>query len=145
MKKNLQKKQKRIKKLDIQKEVKNMGININEYAQWTGNTCASLETKELDNIHMLFGMATEVGELMDVFKKNLAYDTKIDWINVREEIGDIMYYLASFCRINNLDLDTIIGTNVAKLMSRYPEKFNKWNANNRNLDKERSILAEEPF
>jgi NTP pyrophosphatase (non-canonical NTP hydrolase) len=92
---------------------------------------------------MLFGMATEIGELMDVFKKNLAYDTTIDWINVREEIGDIMFYLASFCRINNIDLDTVIGVNVAKLMSRYPENFDKWRANNRDLKTEREILTPE--
>lgn len=126
--------------MDIQKTVKEANIHVNGYVEWTGNSCASLESKQLDNIHMLLGMSTEIGELQDVFKKNIAYGTKIDWINVREEIGDIMFYVASFCRINNFDLDTILGVNMAKLMSRYPEKFDKWRANNRDLDKERKIL-----
>jgi NTP pyrophosphatase (non-canonical NTP hydrolase) len=119
---------------------KNMQIKINDYVEWTGNTCASLESKKDDNAHMLFGMLTEVGELTDVFKKNLAYDKSIDWINVREEIGDLIFYIASFCRINGLDLETIVNVNVAKLEARYPEKFSNWRANNRDLDKERNIL-----
>ena len=115
-------------------------ININEYVQWTGRTCAGLETKQLDNIHMLFSITSTIGKLMDMYNKNLAYGEKINPIFVREKIGESMYFLASFCRINDFDLDKIIGVNVAKLISRYPEKFDKWNATNRNLDKERDIL-----
>ena len=115
-------------------------MNLNDYVKWTGNTCAKLESKLMDNIHMLFGMATEIGELQDVFKKNIAYKKNIDWINIEEEIGDIFFYAASFCRINNLDLEKIIDTNVQKLESRYPNKFTEYHALNRNLSKERKIL-----
>ena len=115
-------------------------MDINEYAQWTGNTCANLDTSQLDDIHMLFGMATEAGELMDVYKKNLAYKTPLDMVNVEEELGDIMYYLASFCRMNNLDLNKILERNIKKLETRYPEKFSEYHANNRDLAKEREIL-----
>jgi len=115
-------------------------MNLNDYAQWTAHTCAELETPELDDIHMLFGMATEVGELMDVYKKNIAYKKELDLVNVQEELGDIFYYLASFCRINGFDLEKILERNVAKLESRYPDSFTEYHANNRNLDKEREIL-----
>ena len=115
-------------------------MNLNNYLLWTKNTCAKLENKTMDTIHMLMGMTTEIGELTDVFKKKIAYDKEIDWINVEEEIGDLMYYIASFCRINDLDLEKIIDTNVKKLETRYPDKFNKYDANNRDLNKERLIL-----
>lgn len=117
-------------------------MKIKDYIKWTGNTCAKLETKRLDDIHMIFGMATEVGELMDAYKKNIAYKSKLDLINVQEEIGDIMFYIASFCRMNNFDLDKIIEKNVKKLESRYPENFTEEKANNRNLKKERKILEQ---
>ena len=113
---------------------------LKEYTQWTENTCASLGTQEADTIHMLFGVTTEVGELMDVFKKYLAYGKPIDWVNVREELGDIMYYLASFCNINGIDLEDVLERNVRKLEARYPEKFNEQDALNRNLANEREIL-----
>ena len=120
-------------------------MKIKDYVEWTGNTCAKLENQVLDDVHMIFGMATEVGELMDAYKKNIAYKAELDMVNVQEEIGDIMFYIASFCRMNRLDLDKIIETNVKKLESRYPEKFTEYHAKNRDLDKERSILADEPF
>ena len=115
-------------------------MKLNGYAKWTGTTCAKLESQKLDDIHMIFGMTTEIGELADAYKKNLAYGTPLDMVNVSEEIGDIMFYLASFCRINNLDLEKILEKNVAKLESRYPEKFSEYHANNRDLAKEREIL-----
>lgn len=116
-----------------------MSLN-KEYTRWTGKTCAQLESTLMDNIHMTYGILTEGGELADVFKKHIAYGKEIDWVNVKEELGDLLFYIASFCRINDLDLDEIIKTNMKKLESRYPEKFTQYHANNRDLDKERSIL-----
>ena len=115
-------------------------MKLNEYVQWTSRTFASLESKLIEDVHMLFGLSTETGELQDVYKKHIAYKTPIDIVNVQEEIGDIMYYLASFCRINNFDLEEILETNVNKLESRYPNKFSTNNALKRNLKKEREIL-----
>ena len=115
-------------------------MQLNEYSKWTSNTCAKLENSIFDTVHMLMGMTTEIGELTDCFKKQLAYNKQVDWINVNEEIGDLMFYIASFCRINNLDFEKIIETNIKKLESRYPEKFTEEKAINRNLDAERKIL-----
>jgi NTP pyrophosphatase (non-canonical NTP hydrolase) len=115
-------------------------MKLNDYCEWTGNTFAKLDTPLLDNLHMTSGMTTELGELVDVFKKYMVYGKEIDWINVREEIGDMMWYIASFCKINDLDLEEIIENNVKKLESRYPGKFSQEKALNRNLEKEREIL-----
>ena len=115
-------------------------MKLNEYAQWTENTCAKLENPQLDDFHMLMGMATETAEIFDIYKKHLAYKKELDMIHVQEEIGDLIFYIASFCRMNNLDLEKIIETNVKKLESRYPEKFTEHNAIHRNLNKERKVL-----
>lgn len=123
-------------------------MNLKQYTEWTENTCATLpnqsierlESNFLNNVHMVLGISTEAGELEDVFKKHLAYGKKIDWVNVREEIGDIMYYIGSMCRINGFDLQEIIETNVRKLEFRYPNKFSQESALNRDIDAERDIL-----
>jgi len=115
-------------------------MQLNKFCELTERTCAKLNNENLDNFHMLMGMATEIGELIDVFKKNLAYNKPIDWVNVQEEIGDLMFYVGSFCRMHGFDLEKILDTNIQKLIARYPEKFTKENAINRNLDKEREIL-----
>jgi NTP pyrophosphatase (non-canonical NTP hydrolase) len=115
-------------------------MNANEYVLLSKRTLANLNTKDNDNIHVILGILTEAGELADQFKKHHAYGKPIDWINIEEEIGDIMFYIAGLCSINNLDLEKIMDKNIKKLQQRYPEKFTEENAINRNLDKERKIL-----
>jgi NTP pyrophosphatase (non-canonical NTP hydrolase) len=115
-------------------------MKLNDYVKWTGNTCANLNNLFFDNTHMIWGMMTEVGELTDAYKKGLAYGAHIDMVNVAEEIGDLLFYIASFCRINGLNLEEILEKNVAKLEARYPHKFTQHHANNRDLKNERSIL-----
>lgn len=115
--------------------------NLEEYVEWTGKTCAILDNNGItDIVHMLFGMSTEIGELTDVFKRFIAYKKPVDGVNVVEELGDILYYLASFCRISNIPISEVINRNVAKLETRYPEKFTEEAANNRDLEKEREQL-----
>jgi len=109
-------------------------MKLNNYVKWTASTCARLDTILMDSLHMILGMGTEIGELQDAYKKD------IDWVNVSEEVGDVMYYVASFCRLNNLDLEKIIERNVEKLEFRYPNNFSTESALDRNLTKEREIL-----
>lgn len=117
-------------------------MQIEEYCKGAKRTLADLKYREKDNIHMLFGMMTEVGELTDIYKKNLAYRKEIDEVNAKEELGDLMWYVANMCNINGWDLEEILSTNIAKLQARYPEKFTEKNAINRNLIAERKILEQ---
>lgn len=115
-------------------------MKLNDYCSKVENTRAVLKNKGADNIHMLFGMITEVGELMDAFKKEMAYGKEVDWVNVKEEVGDLMWYIAGFCNVNGFDLEEILETNVKKLQARYPDKFDSNKAINRDIEKERGIL-----
>lgn len=115
-------------------------MNLKEYSKNVENTRAELESKGVNNLHMLLGIVSEAGELVDVFKKNIAYGKEIDWVNVKEEIGDLMWYIVGFCNINGWDLNQILETNSAKLKERYPDKFSEDKALNRNLDAERKVL-----
>lgn len=115
-------------------------MEIKEYCEKVENTRARLVNIGADNVHMLFGMLTEIGELTDAFKKQMAYGKDVDWVNVKEEVGDLMWYIAGFCNINGFDLEEILETNVKKLQARYPEKFSEDRAISRDLEKERGIL-----
>lgn len=117
-------------------------MNWNDYVEQSSRTCAELPTPLLNDIHMVLGMGTEVSEIQDVIKKNMAYNKPIDYINVQEEIGDLCWYVANFCRMNNFDLEKILENNIKKLYARYPNKFNSEDAVIRNLEKERAILEE---
>jgi NTP pyrophosphatase (non-canonical NTP hydrolase) len=115
-------------------------MNIKEYVEKASRTDAPLSSPQEHDIHMVLGIVTEAAELADVFKKSLAYNKEIDWTNVREEFGDLMWYIANFCKSHDFDLEEILGTNIAKLKARYPDKFTEEKANNRHLDVERQVL-----
>lgn len=117
-------------------------MEIKDYQDKAYRTCASLETNIEDNIHMSLGLVTEAGEIADVFKKALAYKKDIDWINIKEELGDVMWYIVNMCNINGWDLRDILQTNIDKLAARYPERFTTEKALNRNLEVERKILEQ---
>lgn len=115
-------------------------MNLNDYQLSALKTNAELGSHVLNVLHMLLGMMTEIGELVDTYKKNLAYAKPIDMVNVEEEIGDIMWYIANFCTIEGLDLAKILDQNIAKLQTRYPDSFTEDSAIRRNLELERKVL-----
>lgn len=95
---------------------------------------------DLNLLHAAMGISTESGELMDAFKRKIFYGKDLDVVNVKEEIGDLMWYVAILLRELDLDFEELLQINIDKLKARYPEKFTEENALNRDLDKERQIL-----
>ncbi len=119
-------------------------MEYKDYQKESKRTCPELSDnlrKGLaDELHMVIGISTEAGELLDAYKKHFAYGKELDTINVGEEIADIMWYISNLCRLLNIDLEEMQQRNIDKLKARFPEKFTKENALNRNLDVERQIL-----
>lgn len=115
-------------------------MEIKEYQLEAARTIVVLETPLLDDLHMVLGMQTESAELADVYKKHIAYGKELDLVNIKEELADQMWYIANLCNLHGWDLRDILQTNINKLRARYPDKFDKDLALNRNLVKEREIL-----
>jgi NTP pyrophosphatase (non-canonical NTP hydrolase) len=119
-------------------------MKITQYIEEASRTNAPLDNNydDMTSIHMVLGMVTEVGELADVYKKHLAYKKPKDMVNVKEELGDLMWYIAGFCKINNINIHEVLQTNIDKLKARYPDKFTEEAAIIRDLDNERKILEQ---
>ena len=115
-------------------------MELNKYQAEAARTCANIDGGIMDDIHMVLGMQTEAAEIADAYKKTIAYKKELDLVNVKEELGDLLWYIANMCNIHGWDLRDIMQTNIDKLKARYPEKFTEENALNRDLNKERSIL-----
>lgn len=126
------------------KPEKNIGkrkkMKINEYLVECSRTCRDLGNKFSNQLHMVIGASTETGELLDIYKKILAYGKELDIVNISEEIFDCFWYLVNLCRMLNIDIEQGLQTNIDKLRTRYPEKFTKYDAINRDLKKERDVL-----
>lgn len=81
-----------------------------------------------DIFHGAVGICTEAGELMEQMKKHIFYGKPLDDINVKEEVGDLLWYLALTCKGAGFTFEEAMEANIAKLKARYPagvfdEKF----------------------
>lgn len=93
-------------------------------------------------LHAAIGLTTESGELIDALKKHIFYGKPLDTVNLKEELGDLLWYVAIAMDALKLDPSDVMLTNVNKLRTRYPEKFNSEQAVNRNLEAERETLEQ---
>lgn len=90
--------------------------------------------------HAVYGFVTESGELLDAVKKAKIYGQDLDKVNMIEEMGDLMWYMALLCDELKVDFDIIWDKNIKKLELRYPEKYSDEKAKNRDLLSERAAL-----
>lgn len=109
------------------------------YLELSDRTCKhvdglAMDAKSYDLMHATLGIAGESGEIVDAVKKSVIYGKELDVVNMREEIGDIMWYIALACRTLDFDLGEILDENIAKLKMRYPDKYSDVHAIER-LDK----------
>ncbi|MBT5185333.1 MAG: nucleoside triphosphate pyrophosphohydrolase family protein [Kordiimonadaceae bacterium] len=90
-------------------------------------------------VHAIYGLCTEAGEISEAFLK-AAQTGQFDEVNLKEEAGDLLWYLAMLFRELDTDFEQVATTNINKLKARFPEKFTQDKAYNRDLDTERDIL-----
>lgn len=91
-------------------------------------------------IHYELGICSESGELQNALKRWVAYGKPVDAVNIKEELGDVLWYMARICDLFGWTLEEVMQTNINKLEVRFPEKFTEEAALNRNLEKERETL-----
>lgn len=101
-----------------------------------------LSNEEFDFIHGAFGIASEVGEMVEEFLLSKAEGRPMNTTNIKEEVGDVMWYLAMWMRYFGLTFEDCADSNIAKLTVRFPEKFTEDNAHNRNIDEEMKAIEE---
>jgi NTP pyrophosphatase (non-canonical NTP hydrolase) len=93
-------------------------------------------------MHAAMGISTESGELMDMLKKHVVYGKPMDDINIVEECGDLLWYIALALDAVGFTIEDAMVRNIAKLAKRYPDGFSEYLAQNRDLDAERAALEQ---
>lgn len=91
-------------------------------------------------IHGVIGKATEVGEMVEALHRSLNGMQLLDLVNMREEVGDGLWYDALILKACGSGFDETMRINIEKLRKRFPNKFTEYDANNRDLAGERRIL-----
>ena len=81
--------------------------------------------------NMAMGLAGESGEVIDLLKKHVWQGKELDINDLIEEIGDVLWYVANLCNVNNISMKECMKSNVEKLKVRYPQGFSIKDANER--------------
>lgn len=126
--------------LDLVKKKKFYGKAVNISSSAPEDIRFDRDEKGENLLHAAIGIVTESGEILDTILKYKYGQKELDVVNIKEELGDVMWYMAILFRDLDIDLYEALDTNIAKLRSRYGEKFSAEKAINRNLTTERQIL-----
>jgi NTP pyrophosphatase (non-canonical NTP hydrolase) len=117
--------------------IENVNIDVASEV-WPNDTGKELETRVNTRLfHSVIGIATEAVELLEAIKLD---SPDVDTTNLREEFGDLMWYIAIGVDETGGNFDAVLDKVIAKLKARYPNKFTSEDAINRNLEIERLIL-----
>lgn len=106
----------------------------------TGRAASGADATMSRLVHAAMGMCTESGEFQDVLKKRLAYGKDVDYVNLMEECGDLLWYTALALDAIGYTMSECMQRNIAKLQTRYPQLFTPEQALTRDLDAERKTL-----
>jgi len=101
---------------------------IKEYHKFVESLTADAEpmNKRLQDpqlmhiLHAVIGISGEAGELMDAVKKAIVYGKPIDYVNLQEEAGDLLFYLTLLVNESGMNFNDIMLENMKKLRLRYP-------------------------
>lgn len=101
--------------------------------------------KNIRLLHAGMGMVTEAGEFLDQLKKVIFYGKEMDEVNLVEELGDLLWYMAIAVDELKTDLATVKAINNKKLtdkkLGRYKKgAFTSIEAVAREIENERKIL-----
>jgi NTP pyrophosphatase (non-canonical NTP hydrolase) len=72
--------------------------------------------------HMCMGMCGEVGEAIDCVKKFTIYNKEIDFVNLKEELGDLLFYIFGILNATDITIYDCMESNQWKLAERYKNK-----------------------
>lgn len=68
-------------------------INLIEYQQKAYTFVNDLGNNH-NLVHAVFGIKDEVGEIVGAIKKHLFYGKELDLVNIKEELGDALWFIA---------------------------------------------------
>ena len=73
----------------------------------------------------VLGLNGEAGELTEMVKHWIGHGHELNLTNIKEELGDLMWYIAEIATTCGFELEDILSDNLQKLAARYPDGFSK--------------------
>lgn len=93
------------------------------YPHFVRNLAKPMGSIQNDYMHGAIGVCGEAGELGDQVKKFWCYNKPLDQENIKEELGDLYFYMQMIMNLSGFTLQDVLQYNVDKLCKRYPEGY----------------------
>ena len=93
-------------------------LEFNQY-QTLANELMSNEAINQPLLNAALGLAGESGEFADIIKKHLFQGHDLDKEHLKEELGDILWYIAEACKGLDITLEEVATGNIEKLHQRF--------------------------
>ena len=106
-------------------------MNLKEYQEKCKKTAKSFDDEKEAMSDWGLGASGEAGDLAGCIKKTF-YHNNDQTSGIRENIGDVMWYLAMICNTMGWELDDITNENIEKLSKRYNDGFTEREASRKN-------------
>lgn len=98
-------------------------MDFKEYQKLAMVTKKPWEDNKSQLVDACLGLAGECGEVNDMIKKDLAGSKPLDMVDLKKEIGDVMWYIAELCDCYGITMNEIAELNIEKLKNRHGDKF----------------------
>lgn len=98
---------------------------VSKLAKPGADILASLSEADCHMLHMVMGMAGEVGELLDAIKKSVIYRKPLDMDNVIEEFGDIEFYMEGLRQVLLISRESTLIANQNKLLVGHNARYSE--------------------
>lgn len=97
-------------------------MNSNVYQKLAARTIPTDKSRAELTKHALFGMCGETGEIQSMFQKQIQGHDIVD-AHLMKEVGDLLWFVAEFCTMNDWEMGDIMAMNIEKLKARFPDGF----------------------
>lgn len=98
-------------------------MTLNEYQSNAMRTTRKDLSPDSHLFNGILGLSGEVGECADLVKKKFYQDGRDIYDNLKDELGDVLWYVAEVASAMEWDLEEVAQHNIDKLRRRYPEGF----------------------
>ena len=100
-----------------------MEINFKEYQGLSARTINQHFGRDQQLANFGMGLTGEAGEIVEILKKHLFHRHGLNAEKLKDELGDLLWYISAICNVLGFDMGQIASDNVEKLKKRYPEGF----------------------
>lgn len=104
---------------------------MNQYQSEAKRTASRSKLKKDHLMNYTLGLSGEAGEVADIVKKHLFHGHPLDEKALKDELGDVLWYLANLASSAGINLQDIADHNIQKLYARYPDGFSEERSINR--------------